>query len=97
VDYAVNSYAREFLLSLTELDRKHLLFVEEALNRMTAANTGIASSARRCRPEAPGGPALGSALPPLQELEEKGLPQFPFQVGTRGAGRRSRDVVPGTK
>ena len=32
VDYAVNSYAREFLLSLTEMDRKHLLFVEEGDN-----------------------------------------------------------------
>src|SRR6188474_610827 len=34
VDYAVNSYAREFLLSLTELERKQLLLVEEALGRI---------------------------------------------------------------
>ena len=40
VDYAVNSYAREFLLSLTELDRKHLLLVEEALNRIDRGEYG---------------------------------------------------------
>src|SRR5262245_33521506 len=40
VDYAVNSYAREFLLSLTELDRKHLLLVEEALTRIDRGEYG---------------------------------------------------------
>jgi len=83
VDYAVNSYAREFLLSLTELDRKHLLFVEEALNRIDRGEYGYCQQcgedinlkrlevqpwARHCVR--------------CQELEEKGLlPQSPFHVG----------------
>lgn len=33
IDYAVSSYDREFLLSLTELDQKQLMLVEEALKR----------------------------------------------------------------
>jgi len=83
VDYAVNSYAREFLLSLTEMDRKHLLFVEEALNRIDRGEYGYCQQcgedinlkrlevqpwARHCVR--------------CQELEEKGLlPQSPFHVG----------------
>ena len=34
IDYAVNSYDREFLLSLTEMDQKGLFLVEDALRRM---------------------------------------------------------------
>lgn len=34
IDYAVSSYDREFLLSLTEMDQKHLMLVEEALRRI---------------------------------------------------------------
>ena len=83
VDYAVNSYAREFLLSLTEMDRKHLLFVEEALNRIDRGEYGYCQQcgedinlkrlevqpwARHCVR--------------CQELEEKGLlPQSPFHGG----------------
>jgi len=83
VDYAVNSYAREFLLSLTEMDRKHLLLVEEALNRIDRGEYGYCQQcgedinlkrlevqpwARHCVR--------------CQELEEKGLlPQSPFHVG----------------
>ncbi len=40
IDYAVHSYAREFLLSLTELDRKQLLLVEEALRRIDRGEYG---------------------------------------------------------
>lgn len=80
VDYAVNSYAREFLLSLTELDRKQLLLVEEALNRIDRGEYG------RCQ-------QCGEVIPPkrlevqpwarhcvrCQELEEQGLlPQHSF-------------------
>jgi len=82
VDYAVNSYAREFLLSLTELDRKQLLLVEEALNRIDRGEYG------RCQ-------QCGEVIPPkrlevqpwarhcvrCQELEEQGLlPQHTFQT-----------------
>jgi DnaK suppressor protein len=83
VDYAVNSYAREFLLSLTELDRKHLLLVEEALNRIDRGEYGycqqcgedIALKRLEVQPWA-------RHCVRCQELEEKGLlPQFPFHVG----------------
>ena len=83
VDYAVNSYAREFLLSLTELDRKHLLFVEEALNRIDRGEYGYCQQCgedinlRRLEVQ----PWARHCLN-CQELEEKGLlPQFPFHVG----------------
>jgi DnaK suppressor protein len=83
VDYAVNSYAREFLLSLTELDRKHLLFVEEALNRIDRGEFGYC---QQCGEDI--NPKRLEVQPwarhclPCQELEEKGLlPQFPFHVG----------------
>jgi DnaK suppressor protein len=80
IDYAVNSYAKEFLLSLTELDRKQLLLVEEALRRIDRGEFGrcqqcgeeinrkrleVAPWARHCVR--------------CQELEEQGLlPQYPF-------------------
>ena len=83
VDYAVNSYAREFLLSLTELDRKHLLYVEEALNRIDRGEFGYC---QQCGEDI--NPKRLEVQPwarhclPCQELEEKGLlPQFPFHVG----------------
>lgn len=83
VDYAVNSYAREFLLSLTEMDRKHLLFVEEALNRIDRGEYGYC---QQCGEDI--NPKRLEVQPwarhclPCQELEEKGLlPQFPFHVG----------------
>jgi len=83
VDYAVNSYAREFLLSLTELDRKHLLLVEEALNRIDRGEYGycqqcgedVALKRLEVQPWA-------RHCVRCQELEEKGLlPQFPFHAG----------------
>ena len=83
VDYAVNSYAREFLLSLTELDRKHLLFVEEALNRIDRGEFGYC---QQCGEDI--SPKRLEVQPwarhcvRCQELEEKGLlPQAPFVVG----------------
>jgi DnaK suppressor protein len=83
VDYAVNSYAREFLLSLTEMDRKHLLFVEEALNRIDRGEYGYCQQCgedinlKRLEVQ----PWARHCLH-CQELEEKGLlPQFPFHVG----------------
>lgn len=97
VDYAVNSYAREFLLSLTEMDRKHLLFVEDALNRIDRGEFGwcqqcgedinlkrleVQPWARHCVR--------------CQELEEKGLlPQSTFQVGEdEEAADEVEEVVP---
>ena len=40
IDYAVNSYDREFLLSLTEMDQKELFLVEDALRRMDRREYG---------------------------------------------------------
>jgi DnaK suppressor protein len=82
IDYAVNSYAKEFLLSLTELDRKQLLLVEDALRRIDRGEFGrcqqcgeeinqkrleVAPWARHCVR--------------CQELEEQGLlPQSSFHT-----------------
>jgi DnaK suppressor protein len=78
IDYAVNSYAKEFLLSLTELDRKQLILVEDALRRIDRGEYG------RCM-------QCGDPINPkrlevqpwarhcvrCQELEEQGLlPQY---------------------
>ena len=97
VDYAVNSYAREFLLSLTELDRKHLLLVEEALNRIDRGEYGYC---QQCGEDV--APKRLEVQPwarhcvRCQELEEKGLlPQFPFHVGDdEEPADEPEDVVP---
>lgn len=83
VDYAVNSYAREFLLSLTEMDRKHLLMVEEALNRIDRGEFGYCQqcgediNVKRLEVQ-----PWARHCVRCQELEEKGLlPQSSFHVG----------------
>ena len=83
IDYAVNSYAREFLLSLTEMDRKQLVMIEEALRRIDRGEYG---NCQQC----------GAVIPrkrlevqpwaryciSCQELEEQGkLPQLAFHTG----------------
>jgi len=40
IDYAVSSYSREFLLSLSELERTQMSLVEEALERIKAGGFG---------------------------------------------------------
>jgi DnaK suppressor protein len=78
IDYAVNSYAKEFLLSLTELDRKQLILVEDALRRIDRGEYG------RCMQCAdPINPKRLEVQPwarhcvRCQELEEQGLlPQY---------------------
>ncbi|HJQ98115.1 MAG TPA: TraR/DksA family transcriptional regulator [Candidatus Polarisedimenticolaceae bacterium] len=82
VDYAVNSYAREFLLSLTELERKQLLLVEEALGRIDRGEYGrcqqCGEEINRKRLEVQ---PWARHCVRCQELEEKGLlPQFPAQA-----------------
>ena len=74
IDYAVNSYAREFLLSLTEMDRKQLLQIEEALRRIDRGEFG------RCQQCGQEIPRKRLEIQPwarhcvsCQELEEKGL------------------------
>src|SRR5688572_23194146 len=41
VDYAVNAYTKEFLLSLSDLDRRTLQAVDEALTRVQKSEYGI--------------------------------------------------------
>ena len=41
IDYAVNSYAKEFLLSLSEMDRKQILLVQDALRRIDRSEYGL--------------------------------------------------------
>jgi len=58
IDYAVSSYERDFSLSLTELERKQLLLVEEALSRIRrreygrCLNCAVAIPQRRLEVEA---------------------------------------------
>ena len=80
IDYAVSSYAKEFLLSLTELDRKQLIQVEEALRRIDRGEYG------RClQCGEPINPKRLEVQPwarhcvRCQELEEQGLlPQYSY-------------------
>jgi DnaK suppressor protein len=41
VDYAVNAYTKEFLLSLSDLDRRTLLRVDEAMARLQRGEFGV--------------------------------------------------------
>src|SRR5262245_4493885 len=40
IDYAVNSYSKEFLLSLTDLERRQLVLIDEALARIRSGDYG---------------------------------------------------------
>lgn len=82
IDYAVSSYDREFLLSLTELEQRELLLVEDALRRLERGDFG------RCM-------QCGQQIPPkrlevqpwarycvaCQELEDQGLLEPPELEG----------------
>jgi DnaK suppressor protein len=74
IDYAVHSYAREFLLSLSEMDRKQLYLVEEALERLGRNEYGHCQQCQQ-----PIHPKRLEVAPwarycvPCQELEEQGL------------------------
>ena len=82
IDYAVSSYAKEFLLSLTELDRKLLVQIEDALRRIDRGEYG------RCMQcGEPINPRRLAVQPwarhcvRCQELEEQGLlPQYPVSL-----------------
>lgn len=96
VDYAVNSYAREFLLSLTELDRKQLLAVEDALNRIDRGEFGYCQQCgeeiNRKRLDVQ---PWARHCVRCQELEEKGiLPQYPAAVGDEDELAEEPEDVP---
>ncbi|HKQ60866.1 MAG TPA: TraR/DksA family transcriptional regulator, partial [Candidatus Polarisedimenticolaceae bacterium] len=74
IDYAVNSYDREFMLSLSELERIQLVAIEEALKRVERGEYG------RCLQCGQEIPAKRLEVEPwarhcvrCQELEEQGL------------------------
>jgi len=94
IDYAVHSYAREFLLSLSELDRKQLYLVEEALERLRRSEFG---NCQQC--QQPIHPKRLEVAPwarycvPCQELEEQGmLPELESEDAT-GAEAAEDDEV----
>jgi DnaK suppressor protein len=96
VDYAVNSYAREFLLSLTELDRKQLLAVEDALNRIDRGEFGYCQQCgeeiNRKRLDVQ---PWARHCVRCQELEEKGiLPQYPSAAGDEDDLTEEPEEVP---
>lgn len=82
IDYAVNSYAKEFLLSLTEIDRKQLVLIEEALKRI---QNGKYAKCQQCLKEI-SAKRLEAApwarhCVKCQELEEQGLlPHYSFRL-----------------
>jgi DnaK suppressor protein len=93
IDYAVNSYAKEFLLSLTELDRKQLILVEDALRRIDRGEYG------RCMQcSDPINPKRLEVQPwarhcvRCQELEEQGL--LPQYAGYPGGDALDEDEEP---
>ena len=82
IDYAVSSYAKEFLLSLSEMDRKQLLLVKEAVGRLDRSEYG---SCQQCGDDI--SPKRLEVAPwaryclRCQDLEEQGLlPQYPSRL-----------------
>ena len=74
IDYAVSSYAKEFMLSLTEMDRRQLRLVEDALRRIDRREYGACQNCGQIIPE------LRLQVQPwaqycvkCQELDERGL------------------------
>ncbi len=80
IDYAVNSYAKDFMLSLTELERQQLQLVREAIHRLNRAEYG---ECLQCGVEIPMkrlevAPWVRYCIR-CQELEDQGLlPEIPF-------------------
>ena len=81
IDYAVNSYDKDFLLSLSSLERKELHLIEEAMARIidgsygTCQECGEAISPKRLEAV----PWARHCLK-CQELEEQGLlPSYHFK------------------
>jgi DnaK suppressor protein len=74
IDYAVSSYAKEFLLSLSDLERKQLVLVEEALRRIEDRSYGkcLACAAQIDKKRLTAAPWARHCMP-CQELEEKGM------------------------
>jgi DnaK suppressor protein len=82
IDYAVSSYAKEFLLSLSEMDRKQILLVKDALARIARGEYG---TCQQCGEEISSkrlevAPWARYCLR-CQDLDEQGLlPQYPGRI-----------------
>ncbi len=81
IDYAVSSYDREFLLSLTELEQNQLRLVEEALGRIDRGGFGLCTQCER------GIPAKRLEVQPwaryclrCQELADSGMTEETFEL-----------------
>jgi len=73
IDYAVHSYAREFLLSLSEMDRKRLYLVDEALERLGRNEFGHCQHCQQAiNPKRLEVAPWARYCVPCQELEEQG-------------------------
>jgi DnaK suppressor protein len=83
IDYAVSSYDREFLLSLTELEQRELRRVEEALRRIEQGDYGFCQASGEEIPlkRLEAQPWARYCLR-VQELEDQGLlDQDDFETG----------------
>lgn len=83
IDLAERSYARDFLLSLSEMDRKQLFLIEDALGRIRGGTYGVCSHCGGHIPE-----SRLDAVPwarhciVCQGLQEEGLlPRLAFSGG----------------
>jgi DnaK suppressor protein len=82
IDYAVSSYAKEFLLSLSEMDRKQILLVKEALDRIARTEYGNCQQCSQeiSRKRLEVAPWARYCIR-CQDLEEQGLlPQYPARM-----------------
>jgi DnaK suppressor protein len=74
IDYAVHSYAREFLLSLSEMDRRQLYLVDEALERLGRNEFGHCQHCQQAiHPKRLEVAPWARYCVPCQELEEQGM------------------------
>lgn len=96
IDYAVSSYARDFSLSLTELERHQLLLVEDALRRIgrneygVCLNCGISIPQRRLAVE-----AWARYCIPCAELDDRGMledPGFDGDADAESGDDRKPDI-----
>lgn len=99
IDYAVSSYAKEFLLSLTEMDRKQILLVQEALGRIDRGEYGRCQQcgeeiSRKRLEVAP----WARYCIRCQDLEEQGLlPQYTARIVSDDAEGEEAEESPATE
>jgi DnaK suppressor protein len=96
IDYAVSSYAKEFLLSLSEMDRKQILLVKEALDRIARREYGNCQQCSQeiSRKRLEVAPWARYCIR-CQDLEEQGLlPQNPARMDAEGLEDEESEELP---